>query len=353
MTTDDTRQLLSGDAAPTKSRKKYIIIGTIVLIIIVVAIILIVVLTDSSDDSSSTPEPNWSQEFLKGVSSVQANANSRRFTRKEHVAGTEQNNIYASDIRDQFLDMEMESEIIEYSGIYLSEYNGSSLYQVNTSNPSQIINQFNLTEDYIPGDPTSNTTLRKQAWLGYSANGEVTGYIIYVNYGDHKDFDILVNKLGFDIGNKSVIALVRYGALLRGIKALNAAEYGFKAVIVYSDPNDYGPPSSDPDGVVPDGPWLPDSGFQRGSSAFINRCFGNPSRERAVDRCGFDNESYILPSIPIIPLSYGNAKRLMEQMNGDYVNESEFTTNWQGGIDIEYRLYVMIYIIYTCFLTRN
>ena len=76
------------------------------------------------------------------------------------------------------------------------------------------------------------------------------GYVVYVNYGDAKDFDVLVNGLGFDVGNESVIALVRYGALLRGIKALNAAEYGFKAVMLFSDPEDYGDIRGD---VLPDG----------------------------------------------------------------------------------------------------
>ena len=87
------------------------------------------------------------------------------------------------------------------------------------------------------------------------------------------------------------------------------------------------------------GPWLPRSGFQRGSAAFINRCFGNPSPDRSQDRCDF-NYTDILPSIPIIPISYGNAYRLMSQMAGSMVDERELTQDWQGGMNLTYRMYV-------------
>ena len=121
---------------------------------------------------------------------------------------------------------------------------------MNASQPEQVLLTFDLSEEVISEDVTSNTSLREQAWLGYSASGDVTGYVVYVNYGDIKDFEVLIDQLKFDISNQSVIALVRYGALLRGIKALNAADFGFDAVILFSDPEDYGYQRGD---VLPDG----------------------------------------------------------------------------------------------------
>ncbi len=85
------------------------------------------------------------------------------------------------------------------------------------------------------------------------------------------------------------------------------------------------------------GPWLPSSGYQRGSAPYINRCFGNPSPTRSVQRCGRPHEE-IIPSIPIIPLSYGNAYRLMSQMSGMMVDENQLTGDWEGGMNLTYRM---------------
>ena len=55
---------------------------------------------------------------------------------------------------------------------------------------------------------------------GYSASGDVTAPLVYVNYGLPPDYEAL-KKLGVDVTGK--IAIARYGNSFRGVKAKVAA----------------------------------------------------------------------------------------------------------------------------------
>jgi N-acetylated-alpha-linked acidic dipeptidase len=84
--------------------------------------------------------------------------------------------------------------------------------------------------------------------LGYSGDGDVTAPVVYVNYGTLTDFEYL-QVLGINV--KGSIALVRSGAISRGLKVRAAERFGCIGVLIYNDPGDQ--PS---DGkVYPDGPW--------------------------------------------------------------------------------------------------
>lgn len=84
--------------------------------------------------------------------------------------------------------------------------------------------------------------------LGYSGDGDVTAPVVYVNYGTLTDFEYL-QVLGINV--KGSIALVRSGAISRGLKVRAAERFGCVGVLIYTDPADQ--PS---DGkVYPDGPW--------------------------------------------------------------------------------------------------
>ena len=71
----------------------------------------------------------------------------------------------------------------------------------------------------------------------YSIDGDVTGELVYVNYGVPKDYEVL-ERNGIDVQGKIVIA--RYGGSWRGIKPKVAAEHGAIGCIIYSDPRDDG-----------------------------------------------------------------------------------------------------------------
>ena len=83
-------------------------------------------------------------------------------------------------------------------------------------------------------DPTSNQTAEQlPTYNAYSADGDVTAPLVYVNYGDREDYEQL-DRLGVSV--KGAIVIARYGAAWRGIKPKVAAEHGAIGCIIYSDP---------------------------------------------------------------------------------------------------------------------
>ena len=77
-----------------------------------------------------------------------------------------------------------------------------------------------LTEKAVQGDPYSRQEQAVPTFFGYGSNGNVTGRLVYANYGSREDFETLAS-LGINVENK--IVLVRYGNVFRGLK-VRAAE---------------------------------------------------------------------------------------------------------------------------------
>jgi N-acetylated-alpha-linked acidic dipeptidase len=73
-------------------------------------------------------------------------------------------------------------------------------------------------------DPTSGQTSEQlPTYNAYSIDGDVTGPIVYVNYGNREDYEQL-DRLGISV--KGTIVIARYGNGWRGIKPKVAAEHG-------------------------------------------------------------------------------------------------------------------------------
>ena len=102
-----------------------------------------------------------------------------------------------------------------------------------------------------------------------------------------------------------------------------------KGIILYGDPLNYGINRGE---LFPDGPWLPPTGYQRGSSAFTVFCIGPIEPERLLEKCNLTQDEY-LPQIPGIPISYDNAYRVMSKMKGFNM---ENVSDWQGGMNFSY-----------------
>ncbi len=116
-----------------------------------------------------------------------------------------------------------------------------------------------LTEPPIAGDPTTALTDGVPPYNEFGADGDVTGDLVYVNYGMPEDYKELARR-GIDVRGKIVIA--RYGEGWRGLKPKLADEHGAIGCIIYSDPHDDGYARGD---VYPKGGWRPAAGVQRGS----------------------------------------------------------------------------------------
>jgi len=94
-----------------------------------------------------------------------------------------------------------------------------------------------LKEPALKEDATSGQPGQLATYNAYSADGDVTSELVFVNYGLPEDYEVLDN-MGIDVKGKIVIA--KYGRSWRGIKPKVAQEHGAIGCIIYSDPVDDG-----------------------------------------------------------------------------------------------------------------
>ncbi len=123
----------------------------------------------------------------------------------------------------------------------------------------------------MPQDPTSNQQSEQlPTYNAYSIDGDVTGPLVYANYGIPADYDEL-ERHGISV--KGAIVITRYGGSWRGIKPKVAAEHGAIGCLIYSDPHDDGYSEGS---VFPEGAYRPQEGVQRGSVADMPLYPGDP-----------------------------------------------------------------------------
>jgi N-acetylated-alpha-linked acidic dipeptidase len=188
-----------------------------------------------------------------------------------------------------------------------------------------------LQEPPVDGDKDSSDAAQMPSFNAYSADGDVTADLVYVNYGIPEDYEQL-EKLGIDVKGKIVIA--RYGRSWRGIKPKVAWEHGAVGCIIYSDPRDDGFFQGD---VYPKGPFRPEFGVQRGSVMDMPVHPGDPltpgwgaeSGGRKLER----SESKTILKIPVLPISWGDALPLLRALDGPVAPES-----WRGALPITYHV---------------
>ena len=189
-----------------------------------------------------------------------------------------------------------------------------------------------LQEPAVEGDPTSGqTTEQLPTYNAYSIDGDVTGPLVYVNYGLPEDYEILERR---GISVKGAIIIARYGHSWRGIKPQVGAEHGAIGCIIYSDPRDDGYAGGE---VFPKGPYRPRDGVQRGSVQDSTVFMGDPltpgvGATADAKRLSI-KDAQSLTKIPVLPISYGDAQPLLEAISGRIAPRA-----WQGGLSITYRL---------------
>ena len=189
-----------------------------------------------------------------------------------------------------------------------------------------------LREPTLAEDRTSGIEEnRLPTYNAYSADGDVTGELVYVNYGIPDDYDEL-ERLGIDVRGKLVIA--RYGGSWRGIKPKVAHEHGALGVILYSDPRDDGYYQGD---VYPAGPFRMDEGVQRGSVLDMPQYPGDPltpgvGATAEAARLGREEAPTIM-KIPVLPISYSDALPFLEALDGPVA-----PVEWRGALPITYHL---------------
>jgi N-acetylated-alpha-linked acidic dipeptidase len=189
-----------------------------------------------------------------------------------------------------------------------------------------------LQEPAVPGDPTSSQRDEQlPSYNAYSADGDVTGPLVYVNYGVPADYEEL-ERHGISV--KGAIVIARYGGSWRGIKPKVAAEHGAVGCLIYSDPRDDGYAQGD---VFPLGAFRPRDGVQRGSVADMPLYSGDPLTPGVGAVPGAKRltlaEAKTITKIPVLPISYGDAEPLLAAMTGPVS-----PPDWRGALGVTYHL---------------
>jgi len=188
-----------------------------------------------------------------------------------------------------------------------------------------------LQEPPIAEDPTSNQQAEQlPTYNAYSIDGDVTAPLVYVNQGVRADYEQL-DRMGVSV--KGAIVIVRYGGAWRGIKPKVAAEHGAVGCIIYSDPKDDGYSAGD---TFPEGAYRPEQGVQRGAVTDTNYQ-GDPltpgyGATKDAKRLPIKDNPQIT-KIPVMPISYGDAKPLLAALGGQTVPR-----DWRGGLPITYHV---------------
>jgi N-acetylated-alpha-linked acidic dipeptidase len=190
-----------------------------------------------------------------------------------------------------------------------------------------------LEEPALAVDPTSNQKSEQlPTYNVYSIDGDVTGPLVFVNYGLPEDYEKL-DRLGISV--KGAIVIAKYLHSWRGVKPKVAAEHGAIGCLIYSEPQDDGYTRGD---VFPQGPMRNPDGVQRGSVMdFASASPGDPltpgiGATPDAKRLPL-NEAKSITKIPVLPISYGDAQPLLAALAGPMAPDK-----WRGSLPIPYHV---------------
>ena len=272
--------------------------------------------------SRAAAELALEQRFEAIPQPARAEADLRRLTAEPHVAGTDASRRVAEWLRDQYRSFGFDVQIVTYSA-YLPFPRETQLELIAPEKIALANPELPLPQDRSAGDaqlmPAAND---------YSASGDITAPVIYVNYGNAEDYRAL-DSLGISV--KGSLVLARYGRGYRGVKAKLAEDRGAAGLILYSDPSDDGFTSGD---VFPDGPWRPLDSIQRGSILYTQIRPGDPLVGESPDEKRLAmSDAATLPKIMSVPISAKDASVILA-----HLGRVRVPLGWQGGLPFTYHV---------------
>ena len=261
------------------------------------------------------------QSAITRPDSARIQSLARALADRPHIAGTPAQARTRDLVIEALRAAGVETEVREYQ-VWLPHTTDYGVWRI-APNPVRL----ELREGEVPEDPTTLAHPEYPTVNGYSGTGDVTGEVVYVNYGLVEDYARL-DSLGVSVKGK--VAIARYGRSFRGIKAREAEKHGAVALLMYSDPADDGYVQGD---VYPEGPYRNARGVQRGS---VMNGAGDPSTPGYPSTAGAKRiplEQMPVPRIPVLPLAYGNAMALLDGVRGTAIPRG-----WQGGLPFRYHV---------------
>ncbi|HJZ64750.1 MAG TPA: transferrin receptor-like dimerization domain-containing protein [Candidatus Acidoferrum sp.] len=278
-----------------------------------------------SGDSSRT-ERQWEGKMRAIPDPANHRAYMQRLTAHPHNVGSPYDKDNAEWIAAKFKEFGLETQIENFDVLFPTPK--ERLVELVDGGPHF---KAKLQEPVLKEDPTSSQTDEQlPTYNAYSIDGDVTGPLVYVNYGLPEDYEEL-DRRGVSV--KGAIVIARYGRSWRGIKPLVAGEHGAIGCIIYSDPRDDGYSGGE---TFPKGAWRPKDGVQRGSVQNSAVFMGDPltpgyGATPDAKRVAI-KDAQTLTKIPVLPISYADAQPLLEAVTGPVAPRA-----WRGGLPITYR----------------
>jgi N-acetylated-alpha-linked acidic dipeptidase len=267
----------------------------------------------------------WEKRFRAGISASNIRDNMRRLSARPHHVGSPYDKDNAQWILSKFKEWGFDAKIETFDVLFPTP----KIRVLEMLQPT--VYRAKLTEPVVRADATSTQAAEQlPSYNAYSADGDVTAPLIYVNYGNREDYEKL-DRLGISV--KGAIVIARYGQGWRGIKPKVAAEHGAIGCIIYSDPKGDGYFAGDD---FPAGGWRPRYGVQRGSVMDTDYP-GDPLTPGVGATANAKRlslkEAKTITTIPVLPISYGDALPLLSALKGPVAPE-----DWRGALAITYHV---------------
>ncbi len=275
-------------------------------------------------EANAANQTNWEKQFDAQLSPKDQDTWMQYLTSHPHHVGSPQDKLNAEYMADLFKKWGYQTEIAQYDVLFPSPK--KRVVELLGAKPFKAkLEESTLKEDRTSGQKTEQLP----TYNAFSADGDVTAELVFVNRGVPADYETL-ERMGISVKGKIVIA--KYGGSWRGIKPKVAAEHGAIGCLIYSDPADDGYVQGD---TYPQGPFRPKDGVQRGSVMDMPVRPGDPLTPNigaTKDAVRLNrNDANTIMKIPVLPISYEDALPLLQALGGPVVLEA-----WRGGLPITY-----------------
>ncbi|HEY1987466.1 MAG TPA: M28 family metallopeptidase [Terracidiphilus sp.] len=275
-----------------------------------------------------TKQAKVEEKFLAVPDAQLAGEELKTLTAEPHLASTPEDHKTAEFVAQKFRAAGLETEIIPYRVLM----NQPKVVKVEAFNAAGQQIMSGPQREQVSDDPFQSDPRVVMPFNGSSGSGDVTGEVVYANYGRLEDFDHLAAQ-HIDLHGKIVI--VRYGSNFRGVKVYIAEQRGAAGVLIYSDPQDDGYFKGD---AYPMGPWRPESAVQRGSVQYLFKYPGDPETPGVASTTDLPDSARVNPEgnqphIISIPISYHDATPILQNLKGPSVPQG-----WQGALPFRYHI---------------
>ena len=276
---------------------------------------------------SSQTERDWESKFREIPDPANLREYMKRMSARPHHVGSPYDKDNAEWILARFKEWGLDAHIETFNVLFPTP----KVRVLEMTEPTKFTAK--LEEPALAVDPTSNQKAEQlPTYNAYSPDGDVTAPLVFVNYGLPEDYEKL-ERLGVSV--KGAIVIAKYYHSWRGVKPKVAAEHGAIGCLIYSEPHDDG---YTVDNVFPNGPMRNPEGVQRGSVMdFASNSPGDPLTPGVGATADAKRlsvkEAKSIASIPVLPISYGDAQPLLAALKGPMA-----PNEWRGTLAIPYHV---------------